>query len=117
VHCHRNLHRDGAEATLPEMPGALAPGMNDARVTPVHRRQRPPQPIGVGRDQDQVHMVRHQAPCPHLDLSRAARRAKQITVQRIVVVMEKRPPPTVAALSDMVRHTRNDDARKSGHVP
>jgi hypothetical protein len=111
------VHRDGAEATLPEMPGALAPSVNDARVTPVHRRQRAPQPIGVGRDQDQVHMVRHQAPRPHLDLRSAACRAKQIAVQRIVFVMEKRPRPTVATLGDMMRHAGNDDTRKSGHVP
>jgi hypothetical protein len=110
------VHRDGAEAPLPEMPGAPAPRMNEAGVTPVQRRQRPPQPIIVGRDQDQVHMVRHQTPRPDLDLRRAACRAKQIAIECIVIIVEKRPRPAIAALGDMMRQTGNDDAGKSGHA-
>jgi hypothetical protein len=110
------VHRDGTEAPLPEMSGALAPRMNEAGVAPVQRRQRPPQPIIVGRDQDQVHMVRHQTPRPDLDLRRAACRAKQIAIECIVIIVEKRPRPAIAALGDMMRQTGNDDAGKSGHA-
>src|SRR5712664_2039829 len=82
----------------------------------MHARQRAAQAIAVGRDQDQMHVVRHQAPGPDFDLGRAAMAGEQVAVERIVVVTEERPGLPIATLGDMVRETGNDDTGKAGHA-
>ena len=64
-----------------------------------------------------MHVVRHQAPAPHLDPGRAAMLGEQVAIQRIIVVAEKSSRPAVAALGDMMRMTGDDDAGKTGHTP
>ena len=110
------IHRHRAEPALPEMAGALAPRMNDAGVTAMHRRQRPAQAVGVGRHQNQMHMIGHQAPRPHLHAGRAAVLPEQIAVERVIGVAEERARAAVAALGDVVRVTGNDDAGEAGHA-
>jgi hypothetical protein len=46
----------------------------------MHARKRAPQPVGIGRRQDQVHMVRHQAPGQHLDIGRTAILGGQVAI-------------------------------------
>ena len=110
------VHGDGAEPALPEMTAALAPRLDDAGIAAMHARQRAAQPVGIGRHQDEMHMVRHQAPGPHLDLGGAAIFGKQVAIQRIVAVVEKGARAAIAALGDMVRMTGNDDAGETGHA-
>ena len=68
------------------------------------------------RDQDQVHVVRHQAPRPHLDAGRLAVFGKQVAIERIVGLGEERPRPAVAALGDVVRMTGDDDTGETSNV-
>jgi len=41
------VHGDRAEAALPEMAGALAPGVNDPGIAAMYRSKRPAQPVAV----------------------------------------------------------------------
>jgi len=56
------VHGDGAEPALPEMAAAFAPCLDDAGIASMHARECAAQPVGIGRHQDQMHVVRHQAP-------------------------------------------------------
>ena len=82
----------------------------------MHTRQRAAQPVGIGRHQDEVHVVRHQAPGPHLDAGSAAIFGEQVAIKRIVAVAEEGPRAAVAALRDVVRVTGDDDAGETGHA-
>ena len=63
-----------------------------------------------------MHVVRHQAPGPHLDPGRAAILGEQVAVERIVVVAEERARAAVATLGDMVRQTGKYDAGEASHA-
>jgi len=104
-----------APAVAPDLQLAapLAPGMYDARIAAMHRRQRPAQPVRIRRYEDQVNVVRHQAPRPELNPGSAAGRREQIAIEPVVVVAEKRPRPAVAALRHVVRQSGNDNAGKT----
>ena len=80
------VHGNGAEPALPEMSAALAPRLEDAGIAAVHPRQRAAQPVGIGRHQDQMRVVRHQAPRPHLDIRGAAIFRERITVIQVNLV-------------------------------
>jgi hypothetical protein len=80
----------------------------------VHPRQRAAQPVGIGRHQDQMHMVRHQAPGP--DLDGTAMFGEQVAIERIVAVAEEGPRAAVATLGDMIGMTGDDDAGETGHA-
>ena len=80
-------------------------------------RKRAAQPVRVGRHQDEVHMVRHQAPGPHLDPGRAAMLGEQIAIKRIVGIAEEGARTAIAALGDMVRMTGDDDTGETSHAP
>jgi hypothetical protein len=110
VHGHR------PEAALPEMAGAFAPGMNDASVATMHRCERAPQPVDIGRHQNEMHMIGHQAPGPHRDIGRAAVFRQEIAIERVVGIVEEGARATVAALGDVVRDTRDNDAGETGHA-
>jgi len=96
------VHRHAAEAALPEMAGPLAARMNDAGVAAVHRRQRAAQSVRLGRHQDQMDVVRHQAPRPDFNVGGAAGRREQVTIKRVVVIAEERSRASVAALRHVV---------------
>lgn len=64
-----------------------------------------------------MHVVRHQAPGPHLDPGHVAIRSEQVTIERVVVVVEKGARGAIATLGDMVRKTDNDNAREASHTP
>jgi hypothetical protein len=110
------VHGDRAEAALPEMTAAFASRLDDAGVAAVHPRQRAAQSVGIGWDQNEMHVVRHQAPGPHLDLRLAAMGGEQIAIQRIVAVAEEGACATIAALRDVMRMTGNDDTSEASHA-
>jgi len=91
------VHDHGAEPALPEMAGALAPRMDDAGITAVHGGKRPEKAIGIRRHQDEVDVVGHQAPGPHVDIGGAAMLGEEVAVERIVGVEKEgaraRPSP------------------------
>ncbi len=98
------------------MAGALAPRVDDAGVTPMRRRERAPQPVRVGRRQDEMHRVRHPAPCPNLDAGGPAMLAEQVAIEGVVGVGEERARAAIAALGDVMRQAGDDDAGEAGHA-
>lgn len=78
--------------------------------------ERPGQPVGVGRHQDKMDMVGHEAPRPHLDIGGAAALGQEIAVERVIGVAEEHARAAVAALGDVVRMTGDDDAGEAGHA-
>ena len=82
----------------------------------MHPRERAAQPVGIGRHEDEVHMVRHQAPGPHLDCCGAAIFGEQVAIKRIVGVAKEGTRAAIAALGDMVRMTGDDDTGEAGHA-
>ena len=110
------VHHHRAEAALPEMPAALAAGLQNAGVAPVGRRQGAAQSVGISGNQDQVHVIGHQAPGPDFDLGRAAILGQEIAIERVVVVIEERPRPPIAALRHMMRQTGNDQTGETSHA-
>ena len=111
----RLVHDDGAEPALPEMAGAPAPCMNDAGIAAMHGRQRLAQAVGVGRHQNEMHVIGHQAPRPYLHLRGAAVLGEQIAIKRVIGVAEEGARAAVAALGDMVRIAGDDDAGETCH--
>jgi hypothetical protein len=61
-----------AEPALPEMSRAFAPRLDRAGIGPMHARQRAAQAVGIGGDQDEMHVVGRQTPGPDLDFGRPA---------------------------------------------
>ena len=112
----RLVHDHGAEAALPKVAGALATRVNDAGIATMHGGKRAARPVGIGRHQNEMHMVGHQAPGPHRDVRGARMLAEQVAIERIVGVGEKRPRAAVAALGHVMRQAGNDDAREPGHM-
>ena len=109
------VHGDGAKPALPEMTGALAPRLDDAGIAAMDTRQRAAQSVGIGRHQDEMDVVRHQAPAPDVHTGRPAMLAEQVAVQRIVGVVEKRARAAIAALGHVMRVSGNDDASQPSH--
>jgi len=60
-------------------------------------------------------MVGHQAIGPHGDASLAAALSQEIAVERLIAVREKNLLPSVAALRDVMRRSRNDNAGETRH--
>jgi len=85
------------------MPGALAPRVDGACITPMHRGKRAAQAVRIGWHQDQMHVIGHQAPRPHLHIGHAAMLGEQVTVERLVGVAKERAPAAVAALGNVMR--------------
>jgi hypothetical protein len=63
-----------------EMTAASAPRVDDAGIATMHTRKRAAQSIRIGRHQDGVDVVRHQAPGPHFDPVRG----EQVAIKRMV---------------------------------
>ena len=63
-----------------------------------------------------MHVVRHQAPGPHLDAGRAAMGGEQVAIKRIVAVTKEGLRAAIAALGHMVRMTGNDDTGETSHA-
>jgi hypothetical protein len=110
------VHRHRPEAALPEMAGALAARMNDAGVATMHGGERAPQPVNIGRHQNEMHMIGHHAPGPHRDIGRAAVLRQKIAIERVVCIVEEGARTAVAALGDVVRNARDNDAGQTSHI-
>jgi len=96
--------------TRPLQAGMYVPG-----IAAMHRRHHPTQSLDGGWRQDQMHMVGHQHPRPHLDTVNLGLGAEQITIEAVVVIAEEGLRPTVAALGDVVRNVRKHCAGHACH--
>jgi hypothetical protein len=84
MHCHRILSPYSF----------LTAGVDDASIAPVGRGEGAAQAIGVGRHEDQVHVIGHQAPGPDRDGS--AILGQEIAIEREVIIIEERPRAPIA---------------------
>ena len=89
--------------------------VDPARIATMRLGKRPAQPVGIGRHQDQVDMVWHQAPGEAPHALRGTGVGYEAAIGGIIIVSEEHRLPPVAALHDMVSDTRNDDASETGH--
>jgi hypothetical protein len=80
------VHRHRAIAPLPDMPGPIIARIQPGRTAPVRVRHALPQPIRIRRDDQQMHMVRHQAPRPDLGLRPLCRRAQLIQIEAVILI-------------------------------
>nr|WP_228765684.1 hypothetical protein [Sphingopyxis solisilvae] len=76
----------------------------------------PAKPVRIARYQDDMDMVGHQAIGPDLGLRPPRRLGEEIKIDLVVAVLEEGPLAPVAALGNMVRNAREDEARKAGHA-
>jgi len=111
----RLVHRDATEPALPEMAGAILARVDQSGVAAVQRRQRAAQTVGIRRDEDEVHMVRHQHPGPGGDALRPARRGEPVAVAGIVPLLEEDAAAAVAALGHVVGDAGNDETGEARH--
>ncbi len=84
------------------------PKIDPSRVTPMCLANRTTQAVLGLWNHNQMHVVRHQAVGPDLNLMFGASLAHQLLVGLVVVVAEKRLLPTVPPLGHMVGHARNN---------
>jgi hypothetical protein len=104
-------------ATAPNRPcQKCPPGLDDAGIGAMHARECAAQPVRIGRHQDEVDVVRHQAPGPCLDFGGSTVFCEQVAIQRIIGVAEESARAAIAALGDMVRVTGDNDASEAGHT-
>ena len=111
------IHGDAAEAALPEMPGALQPGMNVAGVAAVDRGQDPAQGVRRGRDQDQVHVVGHEDPGPDLDAGRRGVLGQEVAIELIVLLAEEGLSASIATLGHMMGKAGEHGASEASRAP
>src|SRR4051812_3812073 len=109
------VHRKRAEAALPEMSAPAVAAVDLDRVARVRRRQRGPQAVLMGGDQDEVDVVRHQAPGPDPGSAPGAEMAEQGQVASVVAVREEDALAAIAALGDVMGQSRQDGAGGSRH--
>ena len=79
--------------------------VDETGVAPVQLGKGPAQPIRIGRRQDDMDMVGHQAIGPDLRIRLAGRFAEQVTIQRVVRILEEGLAAPIAALRHVVRDT------------
>ena len=97
------------------MPGHAHPRIDIAGVVTMNVAKGAPQPIGIGRHHDDMHMVGHQAVRPHFGPRRARGVLEQIEIEFIIAILEERPLAPVAALGDVVWDVGDDDSGEAGH--
>jgi hypothetical protein len=76
-------------------------------------RQRIAQPESVRRDQDQMHMVRHQAIGEHLGTTDATRDRQQTAILRVILIAEKGLLAPIASLCHMMGQSWHNHSRES----
>ena len=110
------IHDHRAEPALPQMPRPAMACVDISRVTAMRVGEGAPQSVGVGGDDDQMHMVRHRAIAPDLGLGPVRRFGEQIAVQLIVLVVEEGRLAPIAALRHMARKAWKHQAVKTRHA-
>lgn len=97
------------------MPCPLLTRVDIAGIAPMGWRQGPPKAIRIGRHENEMRMIGHQAPSPHLDAGSPAMDRKAVAVKGIVLDTKEGALPPIAPLGDMIRQTGNHDTCKPSH--
>lgn len=111
----RLIHDHRSEPPLPEMPGPVVAPVDARRIAAMRIGDGPPQAVFVGRRDDQMDMVGHQAPGPDLAPGVPHGGAQHLDIGAVIIIAEKHRLATIAPLGDMMGQTGNDNTRKSSH--
>ena len=95
--------------------GLPQPRVHASGIGAMHLRKRAPDAVRVLRGQDQMHVVRHEHPCPNAHLRFRAVFAQQIEIKPVIVVAEKGLGAAIATLCDVVWQVRDYHARQTSH--
>jgi hypothetical protein len=106
----RLVHGAGTEAALPQIAAPPLAPIDDEAVATMGVGDCRGHRLGGWRHEDQMDVVRHQAPCPDGDLSGTATLTQQLDIKSVVVVTEAHRLAPIAALGDVMRHVRDDGA-------
>lgn len=106
---------DGGKAALEEVSGPASASVDEVCVSPVGFTDSTAKVVSALRLQDQMDVVGHQAVCPDLDARLQSLFGEQIEVDFVVAIVKEDGLAPVAALRDMVRKPRYDDASESRH--
>ena len=94
------VHRHGTEPALPQMARPAVAGIDEAGVAAMGIREGAPQPVLVGRHDDQVDVVGHEAIGPDLDYGdsllnapNCSHGAAQRADRSAFLTAERKPPP------------------------
>ncbi len=109
------IHHERVKTLLPKMPLPAFPDIDHARVATMRLAQRVTQTELIGRDQDQVHMIRHEAVDKNLRATRSTGRREQSPILGVVLVAKEGLLASITALGHMMRQPRDNHSWKSRH--
>lgn len=112
----RIVHRVAREAALEQVAAPALTKIDHARVPPMRLAQHGAQTVGGVGQQDQMDVIVHQTPRETARAARCRSSEEQLEIGAAIVVGEEDRQPTVAALGDVMRNARNDDASEPGHA-
>ncbi|HEY1607488.1 MAG TPA: hypothetical protein VGF77_18020 [Allosphingosinicella sp.] len=90
--------------------------IDEARVAAMRIGECAPQPVLIGRNDDHMHVVRHQAVAPNFGVGLVRRLGEQIAIEPIIAVLEEGLLPAIPALRHMIGVTRQDETGKARHA-
>jgi hypothetical protein len=109
------IERGREEAILPEMSAAAVMQVKLSRIEKMRTAQASSQSVGALRDDNQVHVISHQAIAEHTEAAAAAPFGEQLAVGTAVGIVEKDGLAVVPPLRDVVRYVHRNHARDAWH--
>jgi len=111
----RLIHQDRSKSSLPQVTGPAVAGVDEARIAAMGIGEGPAQSVCIGRDDDQVNMIGHQAVGSDARPRLPRAIGKQLAVDAKIILFEKGRTAPVAALRHMIGHAGNNEPGKAGH--
>jgi hypothetical protein len=93
-----------------------AAGVYEIGVASVSFSDSEPEPQFIGRNNNEMDVIGHQAVRPNLDASFPGLFGQEATIDVLVAVFEGDRLSSIAALRHMLRAVGNDDAGETGHA-
>jgi len=104
------------KALLPQVPSPTRSEVDKPSIPAVCFRQGVAQPELVGRNQDQVHMIRHQTISQNLSTTTAAKVRQQPAILDVVAIVEKNLLTSITSLCHMMGQSWRNNSWESCHV-
>ena len=120
MHCHResqfHLLGRGAAFLAPRSPTGDGSARQPFQAgDELRRADRPADPSGRLRSQNQVDVVEHKTISPDLDLRLTGLLGQQIAVDFMIAALEEDRLPPIAALRHVMREAGKDHSGETGH--